>query len=85
MKSTSRRIAKRPQPKTIEELDQIATLKEVASILKVSAQEVANWIEDGSIDAIDIAGAGSSKRHFRICTNSLREFLNRRKHKGAFA
>jgi helix-turn-helix protein len=75
----------KPLPKTIDELGTVATVNEVAAILRVSRQQVSNLVDEGVLDAIDIARAGSSRRCLRIETPSLRKFINSPKRKAGFA
>jgi excisionase family DNA binding protein len=59
------------------------TTVEAAQILGCSRQQVYNYIEEGSLNALDISrksplDPGSARRHVRVVTASIKDFFEAR-------
>jgi Helix-turn-helix domain len=69
-------------PKSLEELGtaSVATLQEVASILRISPQQVSNLIDERLLLAIDVSCVGR-KHCYRIPVESVRAFIASQKKK----
>ena len=52
--------------------------QEIAKRLGVSDQHILNAVEEGSLQAVNLAGAGASKRCLRIPVESYRDWVLRR-------
>lgn len=64
------------KPLTLEQLGPVAKINEIAAILKMSDKTIAAFIDEGVIDAVNIAGSNSSRKCYRIVSESVRAFLN---------
>ena len=58
----------------IQELEQLLTVDEVASLLKVKPYTIRGWINQGKLKAIKLEG----KAGWRIRQRDLQEFLDQR-------
>lgn len=59
--------------------DPVIKTSKTAKILKCTPEHVRHGIEEGSLAAIDIKSPTATKPAFRVITQSVKEFIERRK------
>jgi excisionase family DNA binding protein len=52
------------------------TVPEIARRLRVDARTVRQWIRAGKLQAFDLSGATTKRRHIRVFDADLENFLN---------